>query len=83
MPASKLTVLLGETLGPDGSVGPHVYVDFVTPLHDSCDDVEPNGRSIASESRGGRRREALALSILETLAPSYVMRSKVLSALLL
>jgi hypothetical protein len=33
------TNFLGDTVGPDGSVGGHVYVDFATGLHDDCDDV--------------------------------------------
>jgi len=34
---------LRDTIGPDGSVGRHVYVDFATGLHDDCTDIElPN-----------------------------------------
>jgi hypothetical protein len=33
------TAFLGDTVGPDGSVGKHVYVDYATGLHDDCDDV--------------------------------------------
>jgi hypothetical protein len=33
------TVILQKTVGPDGSTGHHVYVDFATGLHDDCDDV--------------------------------------------
>jgi hypothetical protein len=33
------TNFLSDTVGPDASVGGHVYVDFATGLHDDCDDV--------------------------------------------
>jgi hypothetical protein len=33
------TTYVGETKGPDGSIGRHCYVDFVTGLHDDCADV--------------------------------------------
>jgi hypothetical protein len=33
------TTILADTIGPDGSLGPHVYVDMATGLHDDCNDV--------------------------------------------
>jgi hypothetical protein len=33
------TNFLSDTVGPDGSVRPHVYLDFATGFHDDCNDV--------------------------------------------
>jgi hypothetical protein len=34
------TMYTHDTVGPDGSIGPHAYIELVTPLHDECSDIK-------------------------------------------